>query len=180
MSDAITRRPIGTVPVTNEVITASTNGANGYLWGGEIEGAWRLAEDFTVSGFAAYVDGEADTFATNQLTAVREPVGRLMPFTGSVAVRWQANHSSFWLGARVTAASRADRLNSADRGDTSRIPPDGTPSYVHLMLNGGYQASEHLEFFLTLDNVTDIDYRVHGSGLNEPGINAILGGQWSW
>ena len=180
MSDAITRLPIGTVPVTNEVITASTNGSDGYLWGGEIEGAWRFSEDFTASGFVAYVDGEADTFPTDQLTSVREPVGRLMPLTGSLALRWQARHSSFWLGARVTAASRADRLNSADRGDTSRIPPGGTPSYVHLMLNGGYQASDNLEFFLTLDNVTDIDYRVHGSGVNEPGINAILGGQWSW
>jgi hemoglobin/transferrin/lactoferrin receptor protein len=48
------------------------------------------------------------------------------------------------------------------------------------MLNGGYQATEQLELFVTLDNLTDIDYRVHGSGVNEPGINAIVGGQWTW
>jgi hemoglobin/transferrin/lactoferrin receptor protein len=80
----------------------------------------------------------------------------------------------------VTAVVRGGRLSSSDRSDTSRIPPSGTPGYLHVMLNGGYQATEQLELFVTLDNLTDIDYRVHGSGVNEPGINAIVGGQWTW
>ncbi|MGK0204651.1 MAG: hemoglobin/transferrin/lactoferrin receptor protein [Planctomycetota bacterium] len=180
MDGAITSRPIGTVPATGEVINASTNGANGYLWGGELEGAWRLTESLTTSGFIAYVDGEADTFPSNSLTPVREPVSRLMPFTSSLALRWQMPHSRWWLATRVTAVARGGRLSSSDRSDTSRIPPSGTPGYLHVMINGGYQATEQLELFVTLDNVTDIDYRVHGSGVNEPGINAIVGGQWSW
>ena len=180
MDGAITSRPIGTVPGTGEVISASTNGANGYLWGGELEGAWRVTDSLTTSGFVAYVDGEADTFPSNSLTAVREPVSRLMPFTSSLALRWQAPRSLWWCGARVTAVARGGRLSSSDRSDTSRIPPSGTPGYLHVMLNGGYQATEQLELFVTLDNLTDIDYRVHGSGVNEPGINAIVGGQWTW
>ena len=180
MDGAITSRPVGTVPGTGEVISASTNGANGYLWGGELEGAWRLTDSLTTSGFVAYVDGEADTFPSNSLTAVREPVSRLMPFTSSLALRWQAPRSLWWCAARVTAVARGNRLSSSDRGDTSRIPPGGTPGYLHVMLNGGYQATENLELFVTLDNVTDIDYRVHGSGVNQPGINAIVGGQWIW
>jgi len=48
------------------------------------------------------------------------------------------------------------------------------------MLNAGYRASENFELFFNLDNATDIDYRVHASGINEPGINAIVGGQLSW
>lgn len=180
MSDAITRRPVGTVPITNEVITAPTNGADGYLWGAELEGSMRLCDTLTATGMVAYVDGEVDTFPTGALTSVREPVSRLMPLTGSVAVRWQQPNSDLWLGARVTAVARGGRLSTRDRGDTSRIPPSGTPGYVHVMLNAGYQASERLELFFTLDNATDIDYRVHGSGLNEPGINAIVGGKLSW
>lgn len=178
--DLITARPIGTVPVTGEVITASTNGANGYAWGFEAEAERRLGGDFTASGFVAWVDGEADAYPTNSLTAVREPLSRLMPLTGSLALRWQPQASRLWLGARVTAAGRANRLNTGDREDTSRFPPDGTPSYVVLLLNAGFRASEHVEFFVTIDNVTNTAYRVHGSGVNEPGTNAIVGGRLSF
>ena len=180
MDGTITTRPIGTVAGTGEVITAPTNGADGYLWGGEVEGAWQLSESLTTTGFVAFVDGEVDSFPSNSLTPVREPVSRLMPFTSSLALRWQMPRSPWWLATRVTAVARGGRLSSSDRGDTSRIPPSGTPGYLHVAINGGYQATEQLELFVTVDNVTDIDYRVHGSGLNEPGINAIVGGQWTW
>ncbi|MCA8975276.1 MAG: TonB-dependent receptor, partial [Planctomycetes bacterium] len=165
---------------TGEVITASTNGSDGYLWGAELEGRWRVDDTWTAQGFVAYVDGEADTYPTNSLAPVREPISRLMPLTGSLGIRWQQPHNPLWCGARVTMAARSDRLNSGDRADTSRFPPGGTPGYVVLLLNAGYQATEHLELFLAVDNATDTDYRVHGSGVNEPGINAILGGKLSW
>ncbi len=180
MDGAITSRPIGIVPGSGEVISAPTNGASGHLWGGEIEGAWLLTDSLTTRGFLAYVDGEADAFPGNSLTPVREPVSRLMPFTSSLELRWQMPRSLWWLATRVTAVARGGRLSSSDRSDTSRIPPSGTPGYLHVMINGGYQVSEQFEMFVTLDNVTDIDYRVHGSGVNEPGINAIVGGQWTW
>lgn len=180
MDGAITSRPIGTVAGSGEVISAPTNGASGHLWGGEIEGAWLLTDSLTTRGFLAYVDGEADAFPGNSLTPVREPVSRLMPFTSSLELRWQMPRSLWWLATRVTAVARGGRLSSSDRSDTSRIPPSGTPGYLHVMINGGYQVSEQFEMFVTLDNVTDIDYRVHGSGVNEPGINAIVSGQWTW
>lgn len=180
ISDLIVSRPVGTVPGTGEVITAATNGSDGYAYGFEVEGEHRLSEELTATGFIAWTDGEADTYPTNSLTPVREPLSRLMPLTGSVALRYQQRHSPLWFGARVTAAGRAGRLNSGDRDDTSRFPPAGTPSYVVLLLNAGWQATENLEFFVTLDNVTDTDYRVHGSGVNEPGFNAILGGKFTW
>jgi hemoglobin/transferrin/lactoferrin receptor protein len=40
--------------------------------------------------------------------------------------------------------------------------------------------TDHLELTLAIHNATDIDYRVHGSGVNEPGINLVLGGRLSW
>ncbi|MCA8943705.1 MAG: TonB-dependent receptor [Planctomycetes bacterium] len=177
VSDSITSRPIGTVPGTGEIITASTNGSDGWLFGFETEASWRMTEELTATGTLAWVDGEADTFPTNSLTPVQEPVSRLMPLTGTVGLRWQPTDRPYWLGGRLIAAGHAGRLNSGDRGDTSRIPPDGTPGYLAVMVNGGYEVNEHFECFLTVDNVTDIDYRVHGSGVNEPGINAIIGGK---
>lgn len=180
VSDQITSRPIGTVPGTGEVITASTNGSDGWLMGGEIQASVELDRQWTASGFLAYVDGEEDAFPTADPNPVREPVSRLMPVTGSLALRWTDPMDQVWVEGRVIAAGRAGRLNTADRGDTSRFPPDGTPRYVVAFLSGGVKVSEHVDLLLTLENVTDTSYRIHGSGVNQPGFNAILGGRIHW
>jgi hemoglobin/transferrin/lactoferrin receptor protein len=180
ISDLITSRPIGTDPGTGEIITTTTNGADGFLWGGEVEADWWLAREWRASGFVAYVDGEADTFPSASLTPVREPISRLMPLTGSAALRWTGPQNGLWIEGRVIAADGAGRLNSGDRADTSRFPPAGTPSYVVANLSSGCQVSEHVELTLTLENLTDTSYRVHGSGVNQSGFNAILGGRISW
>ena len=66
-------------------------------------------------------------------------------------------------------------MNTRDRGDTQRIPPGGTPGYAVFNLKYGHQLTEALLLTLALENVTDEEYRIHGSGQNEPGINFIFG-----
>ena len=51
----------------------------------------------------------------------------------------------------------------------------GTPGYSVLTLRGGWKISEFATLTAAFENVTDKDYRVHGSGLNEPGRNAVVG-----
>ena len=72
-------------------------------------------------------------------------------------------------------AAKQDNLNTRDKGDTQRIPPDGTPGYAVFNLRYGFQISEQLLLTLSLENITDEEYRIHGSGQNEPGINFIFG-----
>ena len=180
IQDLITSRPIGVVPGTGEIITTTTNGSSGWLAGGELESSWQMDRDWLASGFVAYVDGEADAFPTGSLTAVTQPISRLMPVTGSLALRWTQPQGRFWVETRGIAAAHEGRLNSADRADTSRFPPAGTPRYFAMMINSGYKVSDNVEFLLTLENVTDTSYRIHGSGVNQPGFNAILGGRLMW
>jgi hemoglobin/transferrin/lactoferrin receptor protein len=47
-------------------------------------------------------------------------------------------------------------------------------------VRAGVQVTESLELNAALENITDEDYRIHGSGVNQPGINAIIGGKLSW
>ena len=49
-----------------------------------------------------------------------------------------------------------------------------------LSLRGGWRANEHALLTLAIENVTDEDYRIHGSGVNEPGFNFIAGLQLSF
>ncbi|MGE3172369.1 MAG: TonB-dependent receptor plug domain-containing protein [Planctomycetota bacterium] len=180
LTDQITSTPVGTVPGTGEIITAATNGSDGWLWGAELEAAWRFDPQWEARGFVAYVDGEADTFPSGSSAAVREPLSRLMPLTTSGAVRWTQDDDHLWVECRASAAARAGRLNSGDRADTSRFPPSGTPGYFVLDLTSGFRASDNVEILFAIENVTDTAYRYHGSGVNQPGINVILGGRLTW
>jgi hemoglobin/transferrin/lactoferrin receptor protein len=47
-------------------------------------------------------------------------------------------------------------------------------------LHSGWKINDHLDLTLGLENLTDEDYRNHGSGQNEPGLNGILGVRVTW
>jgi hemoglobin/transferrin/lactoferrin receptor protein len=169
------------VPTTpGGATTVATNGRDGYVYGVELEGAWRFHPQWTVSGFAAWQDGRTETSAFVGGPIVDEPGSRLLPLTGSLALRWTAPSDKFWVEGRVLAAAEEDRLSASDRADVQRIPTLGTPSYMVYMLHGGWQATDHLELTAGLENISDDDYRNHGSGQNEAGFNAILGAKVYW
>ena len=92
-----------------------------------------------------------------------------------------AGGQAFWLEGVVDAADKADRLSADDERDTQRIPPGGTPGYAVLTLRGGIaRGRRRLQLTLALENVMDEDYRIHGSGVNEPGRNLVLQADWTF
>ncbi len=177
ISDQIT-----SVPVTPAAGAPSvtTNGTDGYVYGIELEGYYNLNSQWTLSGFAAWQDGRTQTPAFVGGPENDEYLSRILPLSGSVALRWQDATRPLWIEGRVLASAEADRLSSGDRRDTQRIPTGGTPSYAAVSLRAGYQPSEHLQLTAALENLLDDDYRLHGSGQNEPGFNAILGVKVLW
>ena len=52
--------------------------------------------------------------------------------------------------------------------------PGGTPSYLVLHARAGLNLGERTEVTLGLENLTDEDYRFHGSGSNQPGFGVLL------
>lgn len=164
------------VPVTagsNTVV--STNAQEAYITGIEVDGSWRFHDDWTLSGHLTWQEGETDTPTFIGGPSVDAPVSRLSPLIGSVALRYNAPSGRWWVEARVTAADKQDELSARDMTDTQRIPPGGTPSYLTTSIHAGIQATENIELTLGLENLTDEDYRVHGSGVNAAGFNAIFG-----
>ena len=94
--------------------------------------------------------------------------------TESADINFEQKISELFTSTQVQL-TKQDNLNTRDRGDTQRIPPGGTPGYAVFNLRYGYQLSEALLLTLALENVTDEEYRIHGSGQNEPGINFVFG-----
>jgi hemoglobin/transferrin/lactoferrin receptor protein len=169
------------VPITSgSATTVATNGRDGYIYGLELEGAWRFHPQWTLSGFAAWQDGRTETSAFLGGPVVDEPASRLLPLTGSLALRWTSPTETFWVEGRVLAAAEENRLSASDRSDNQRIPSGGTPNYIVYMLHGGWKATSHLDLTAGIENITNEDYRNHGSGQNEPGFNAIVGAKVHW
>ena len=72
------------------------------------------------------------------------------------------------------AVGKADDLSLKDETDSSRIPSNGTPGYALVGISGGRKWGEDSSVFLAVENLGDVDYRVHGSGLNGGGRNFIF------
>ena len=102
-----------------------------------------------------------------------------MPMHLWLGSRWQPVGADYWLEGLASIAEGQYELSSRDASDTDRIPPGGTPGYTVLTLRGGWQATDSLSVSIALENLTDKNYRVHGSGLNEPGRNLIVTVFWT-
>ena len=161
--------------------TITTNGGDGYVYGVELESVWRFRPQWTLSGFAAWQEGRSETPSFIGGPTTESPMTRQLPLTGSLALRWTAESGDYWVEGRVLGATNEGRITAADQArDDQRIPTGGTPGYVVTSLRAGWQVNERLDLTCGIENMTDEDYRNHGSGQNEAGLNVILGARVSW
>lgn len=170
------------VPVTSgSSTTVATNAAQGYVYGVELEAAWQLHPRWLLSGFGAWQAGRTEAPGYVGGPVVDKQNLRQLPLSGSLALRWTNAAERFWVEGRVLAAAEEDRINAGDQvRDNQRIPTGGTPGYVVASLYAGLRASEQVEINCGVENLTDEDYRIHGSGQNEPGTNVVLGMRVTW
>ena len=170
----IIRTPTGALVDGLAEVTKRNSGA-GYVQGLELAGTFRLLPEWTLSTALTWMRGELDYFpSSSSASLLRAPLSRVMPLTGHVTLRWDAPTARTWLELAASAATRQNRLAPGDRVDTERIPITGTPGYAVGKLRTGWRATAALTLTAALENITDTDYRIHGSGLNEPGRNLIL------
>ncbi len=172
--DMIIRRPTGrTIGGENEV--TKENAGDGYVHGIEGRLSWEFLDGLSFFTAGTWIYGAVDTYPSSLPEKKRQPLSRLMPPSGNFGLRWDLPQRNLWAEALVLWAAKADKLNTRDRADTQRIPPGGTPGYVVLGFRGGWEFRKDMVLSLAVENVTDKDYRIHGSGQNQPGTNLVLG-----
>ncbi|MGJ8633172.1 MAG: TonB-dependent receptor [Luteolibacter sp.] len=177
ISDFITSRATGDVIVeadgSETTVVNKQNSSEGYVQGVELDAGYDFGNGFSVYGNFTWMEGRLDSF--NGATSFEEPVSRIQPLTVNLGGHWRSEDGRLWLGVDAIFAGRADKLSESDRSDTQRIPPGGTPGYAVVDLRGGYRFTENFSATVSLDNVLDTAYRVHGSGTNEPGRGFTVG-----
>lgn len=173
IDDLIVRTPTGReIDGAREV--TKRNSGRGYVQGVELMFSYDVTEAWQVRFAGAWMEGEADTYPTAAAEKTRDYLSRLMPLTGQLALRWTPVET-FWIEAVVDAADDADKLSADDQRDTQRIPPGGTPGYVVCALRSQIKITGSISLSLAVENLADEDYRIHGSGVNEPGRQLVAG-----
>jgi hemoglobin/transferrin/lactoferrin receptor protein len=131
------------------------------------------------------MDGEVEQMLDNNATGtvavdgrnytpVNRAPDRLMPSQAMLVTRFAPEDLPWWGELSVLAIGKANELSLKDRTDSSRIPENGTPGFAIFGLRGGRSIGEHTTLTLAGENLGDVDYRIHGSGLNGPGRNFIF------
>ncbi|MFW6162470.1 MAG: TonB-dependent receptor plug domain-containing protein [Planctomycetota bacterium] len=177
--DMIVRFPTGDI-VDDDREVQKANVGDGYVTGIEARARHQVTDTVSVFAAAAWTRGEVDTFPTSAQIESREPMSRIPPLTGLLGVRWEHPSRQFWAETVVRMADEQDRLSPRDEGDTQRIPPGGTPGYGVWDIRVGARVTADLHVSAACENVLDKDYRIHGSGVNEPGRNFILAADWTF
>ncbi len=170
--DMIVQSPTGEV-IGGVPVLAKDNVGDGFLYGVEARGERTFAPEWTGFAVASWQNGEVTQF-TDAGEKVDKPTSRLMPFTTVLGVTWEPGESPWWWQADTMIQDKADRLSLKDETDTQRIPPGGTPGYGILSLRAGRAIGDDATLTVALENLLDKDYRLHGSGVNEPGRNLVL------
>jgi TonB-dependent heme/hemoglobin receptor len=127
-----------------------------------------LSHDFddhwSLSGTLSWTEGEDKE--------THQPLRRIPPMNGSFRARYNQNYR-LWYELESLFARRQDRLSNGDIRD-ARIPEGGTPGYAIWSLKAGYNRTPGEQLLVTLENITDKEYKTHGSGLYAPGRSIIL------
>ena len=173
LDDTIIQSPTG-VLINGTPEVRKDNIGDGFMWGVEVEAAWQFHCDWTAFANASWMDGEVDQLDTNGVLQ-RAPVTRLKPLTWLLGLRFEPRWCpKLWAQAEWRHSEDADKLAFRDETDLRRIPPGGTPGWDVFNLRAGYDFTRKFRASLALENLLDENYRIHGSGQNEPGFNVVV------
>ncbi|MEQ8765892.1 MAG: TonB-dependent receptor [Planctomycetota bacterium] len=103
----------------------------------------------------------------------KEPVSKIPPPQGQLGYRLDSKEDGWSAEAFLRGALEQNRLSTADESDP-RFPIGGTPTWWTFNLRGAIELTKNLRVALALENIFDQRYRVHGSGLDAPGFNAVV------
>ncbi|MBL8605357.1 MAG: TonB-dependent receptor [Myxococcales bacterium] len=151
------------------------NASEATMYGAEADVTWRHRTGLYASAAAMLTVGDT-TFPDDAGNQVREPMAKVPPATGRLAVGWR--HARGWVDAVLTGGLAQTRLASSDRDDV-RICPNGPAACTQvdgwstLSLRGGYLVTPWLTVGAAVENVTHNAYTPYGGGFPGPGLNVI-------
>jgi len=128
-----------------------------YVTGAEWAGSFDLHPDWKIQGQVSYVLGQNVT--------QNEPLRRIPPMHGGLKVLRQ--RGNLQTSAELVFAGEQTRLSAGDKAD-NRMNPMGTAGWAIVNAEAAY-AWKSIRLAVQAQNIGDVDYRMHGSGINGVG-----------
>lgn len=172
LEDLLAREKVNEIPdpsgppgATIDILQRQNVGS-AQIQGYELAGEFLFTPTWSAYGNLTYIYG--------QNISDNEPLSRIPPTQGVIGLRWRDRQARRWFDAYGWLVATQDRLSDRDIRD-SRIPDGGTPGYGTLNMRLGWCVGQHQRVTLGIENITDKAYRVHGSGVDGPGISGQFG-----
>ena len=162
LQNLITRVKVGNEQIQGYPVYRKENVERATVRGAELELETAIVRPLKIYGSLAYAYGQNVTKG--------EPLRRVPPLNGRLGLELRCK--TWFVRPETAFASKQDRLATGDRDD-NRIPKGGTPGWVIFNVLAGYEGN-FLNVNLSLQNLTNVDYRTHGSGINGVGRSAWL------
>ncbi len=105
-----------------------------------------------------------------------DPLRRIPPVNGMLKLAWRPR-ARVWAEGLSLLATQQTRLAAGDKTDP-RIPAGGTPGFVTFNVRGGVRLTHGGRIGVGIENLTNQTYRIHGSGIDRPGRNLVVGIEW--
>lgn len=158
LSNLISRVRVDTQTMQGYPLYTKVNSGKAYIQGIESAFRWNPYRNLSMSGSFTWTRGDN--------ISASEPMRRIPPAFGWLKLSYlpglNTSVSLEWL-----AAGKQDRLAQGDKDD-NRIPAGGTPGWNVLNLHAGWSL-KRISINLSVLNLTNVDYRTHGSGINGVG-----------
>ncbi|MDH3620129.1 MAG: TonB-dependent receptor [Gammaproteobacteria bacterium] len=171
-SDRIVSVSTGDTTPDGRDVVQSVNAAASTIHGIEAGLKFALSDRLTATGVLNYARGE------QKIDSSSEPADRVPPLNGRLQLQYDMSEQ-WQLAAWMAAAANQDRLSARDIRDV-RIDPNGTAGWASLGASVTWANASGWQVTLGADNLTDKQYRTHGSGIDAPGRNltAIFRRRW--
>lgn len=160
------------VSITAAPNTFATANQDSYVQGVEVDGELLLDRGWSVYGNFWY------TYGKNLVTSA--PLSRIPPAQGILGLRHRDHQRGSYFAVYSWMSERQDRLDTVRDITDERIPSGGTPGFASLNLRYGraFGECDQHRASISLENITDQPYQVHGSGVLGTGFTARLGYTW--
>lgn len=172
-TDRIQSMLTGEVTTDGREIVQSRNIGRAEVYGFEAGLNWHPAGALSAEFLLNHTRGEQRESDGSVVAGDRMP-----PLNGRASVYWEIN-DAFTLKSSLVFADAQRRLSPRDVGDT-RINPFGTDGWSTAGVAITWRRDPIWTIDAGVENVLDENYRVHGSGIDAPGINVFLNANAVW
>ena len=160
------------VSITAAPDTFASANQDSFVQGVEFSGDYLITPTWALYGNFWHIRG------TNEVTDA--PLSRIPPTQGILGLRWDDPCRLCYFDIYTWMSARQNRLDIVRDVTDERIPIGGTPGFATLNIRTGrvFGACRQHRLSLSLENITDKAYLVHGSGVLGTGATARFGYSW--